>query len=338
MWAELESARGLVAVSTVWRERFGEPFDLYQAALLQRHGGLAEYYPCPTECGCAHKVFEVEPPATSPADQATGLSGTRRQRNFVAVCQCDEPVCADLQLDESDVTLWELSWQKLARNLCAALGLHSKPVDLGLLNTRQIGSWGNEAVPVILTIQSEHSWFRGVALELVSRLKTPFILLAPTTAHFDAASQEIVAAAGAQFFALANIVRWGAGGRLEPVKTPGELLSRFSGQPDTTEVETAKKAFEMIRKLESERRTKAPSVMSVFRLYCIDGLSPAQVARKCRCSRGTVRNRLAMIRAKAGSPERLRQISPHLSRVEDELAASGAEKVYRRNLIYDGNE
>ena len=60
---------------------------------------------------------------------------------LLAVCRCPEPHCPDIPLEPSEAVLFELSWTKLARGLCAALNLDYKPANLGLLNTRQIGAW-----------------------------------------------------------------------------------------------------------------------------------------------------------------------------------------------------
>jgi hypothetical protein len=64
----------------------------------------------------------------------------------------------------------------------------------------------------------------------------------------------------------------------------------------------AQAAFALLQKLDSGRRRPPPSIPTVFRLYCIDLLSAAQVARKCRCSKAAVIRRLSLIRAKTGVP------------------------------------
>ncbi len=54
----------------------------------------------------------------------------------------------------------------------------------------------------------------------------------------------------------------------------------------------ARAAFALLEKLDSGRRRPPPSIPKVFRLYCIDALSAAEVARKCRCSKAAVIRRL----------------------------------------------
>ena len=57
-------------------------------------------------------------------------------------------------------------------------------------------------------------------------------------------------------------------------------------------------------------------------------LTIPQIARKCRCSIGTVANRLKPLRTKTGvSPERLRRVSPLFLQFDD--AFRQAERNYR---------
>ena len=57
-------------------------------------------------------------------------------------------------------------------------------------------------------------------------------------------------------------------------------------------------ALALLEKLDTGRRRPPPSLAKVFRLYCIECLSAAQVARRCRCSKGAVIRRLNLIRKK----------------------------------------
>jgi hypothetical protein len=53
--------------------------------------------------------------------------------------------------------------------------------------------------------------------------------------------------------------------------------------------------------------SKPPNVLSVLRLYCIHGLTIPEIASRCRCSVGTVCNRLKLFREATGhSPEHFR--------------------------------
>jgi len=50
--------------------------------------------------------------------------------------------------------------------------------------------------------------------------------------------------------------------------------------------DTARKAFSLVKALDSNQRLKAPSAFTVFRLYCMENRTSAQVAGACNCSKG----------------------------------------------------
>jgi hypothetical protein len=147
-----------------------------------------------------------------------------------SLCRCDPPTCRHdhVTLTRADVELWSLNWTKLARALCHAFSLNYQFADLRPCNTRQIGSWSADAVPVILTIQSQRGFFYSVITELIARLHQKFILLAPTAKHFDAGCQELLANANAAFFPLDSNVILNPNGVLECVKEPSDLFSPIS--------------------------------------------------------------------------------------------------------------
>lgn len=92
----------------------------------------------------------------------------------------------------------------------------------------------------------------------------------------------------------------------------------------------------MLQKLEIDAPLKAPPVLTVFRLYCVDGLSADRVARKRRCAKGTVMSRLRSIEERTGvKPEQFRAMSGQFARMEEEFADSGAKEIYRRSLIQE---
>ena len=63
-------------------------------------------------------------------------------------------------------------------------------------------------------------------------------------------------------------------------------------------------ALLVLEQIDSETPLNSPSVLTVFRLYCVRAMSVAQVARACRCSVGTVSNRLKLLRSKTGADPR----------------------------------
>jgi len=83
------------------------------------------------------------------------------------------------------------------------------------------------------------------------------------------------------------------------------------GGPHTSPENAPSLASTLLEKLDSGRRRPPPSIPKVFRLYCIEALSAAQVARKCRCFKSAVIRRLSLIPKKTGlSPVLLRKFAP----------------------------
>ncbi len=86
-----------------------------------------------------------------------------------------------------------------------------------------------------------------------------------------------------------------------PMKIKNQLsLSTNQPQP-LTNPELARSLFEVLERLDSDSRRKPPSLLTVFRLYCVRRLTVVQIAHKCRCSLGTVSNRLKLLHAKTGT-------------------------------------
>jgi len=314
-WPAVAAVPGLMGLPATWRAVLGEDFPAF-CGFLQASPRLAGCFPCPRQCGCAHDI--VRHPGGP----------------IVAVCRCDPWNCDDLELPHAEVALHQLNWPKLGRALCQALGQEPKSAPLALPRTAQIGAYSTANVPVILTIETERPAFGRVVAELAARLRQPFILLAASSSPLDAAGQEILAGAGAGFFPLDTCVRLAPHGVLQPVKSPGELFARFRPEPgESVDEDTARKAFALVEQLDSAP-LKPPSVLTVFRLYCLQNMSAAQVARQCACSKTSVMRRLELIREKTGAaPAALRRLSPHLEKLEEDIADSRARHIQRGRLV-----
>jgi DNA-directed RNA polymerase specialized sigma24 family protein len=214
-----------------------------------------------------------------------------------------------LELTPAEVELRALCWTRLGRALCRALDLESKAAELGIRDTRQIGAWSVAAVPVLVTLEIEREVFGSVVASLANRLQRPFILLVPTHRALDARGYEALAQARAGCFALDSIVRFTAPGVLQPVRAPGELFQVFTPQPKELDQDLASRLRSLLGRLDGE-------TFEVFRLYCIEALSAAEIARRCRTSKTTVLRRLKSLRQQTGvDPQQLRTLSPHLSNI-----------------------
>ena len=117
---------------------------------------------------------------------------------------------------------------------------------------------------------------------------------------------------------------------------PQSLSPVEAEREESVSENVARSAFALLQKLELDAPLKAPSVLTVFRFYCVDGFSADQVARKCRCAKGTVMSRLRFIETVTKTkPEQFRAMSGHLQQVDDDLNASGAREIYRQGLAHE---
>ena len=118
------------------------------------------------------------------------------------------------------------------------------------------------------------------------------------------------------------------------------LFAQFTPQPcDSSTEDTTRKAFALVKALDARKHSKQPSPAAVFSFYCIDGMSVAEIARKCRCSRGTILNRLEFIRRKTGAdPVRVRRLSAQFESFGERTPDARARRTSAKGLIYDAPE
>ena len=216
--------------------------------------------------------------------------------------------------------------------MCKAFDLDTKPAQLGIPNTVQFASYSADAVPVILTIQTDRHVLHRAVAELVARLRRSFILLAPTSRLVGAACHELLANVGAGFFALECTVLLSAQGSLRSVRAPGELFARFTPEPkDSVGEDVARQTIALAKALNSAQRFRKAPLYTVFLLYCAEELSAEQIARRCGCARSVVFTRLKLLRQKLGRhPAELRQYAAHFESIEQSLSDPRARNIYRK--------
>jgi hypothetical protein len=315
MFSSLETLPNLNALRSVWQSFGIENFDQFSSLFFQRQAEPGTGYPC-AKCGCTHDITIFSPD------------------DIVATCSCESLDCDPIALTPADIEIWELSWTKLARALCRALSLDLKIADLNLYQTWQIGSWSADAVPVILTIQNSEGGLRHIIAQLSARLRRKFILLTPTNSNLDAVCQELLANAEAAVFPLDTTIAITPNGTFQSIRTPGDLFAAFTPQPKDIEQSTAEQAFAIIRQFDSRKSVKPPTLLTVFRLYCMENLSADHIAQNIGCTRQTVWRRLQMIQQQVGRhPDELRRLSVHLDKVKDRASDPRARKIRPQALI-----
>jgi hypothetical protein len=234
-----------------------------------------------------------------------------------------------------DTVPLHLSWADFGPAIASSLGCTPKIYETGLPNTWQVGSWSTDSVPLLLSVNTDPLPFRLAVAGLVARLRQPFILFAPTTAHLDAFSQEMLNRDGAAFFALETHLRLNERGSLLAAQPPGELFQRFNPEPKEPLAEdVARRTFELIKELETASPAKGLSIMKVFRLYCVDALSAEQIARRCKSSKTTVLRRLQAVHTRTGiPPERLRHLCSHYEKLPRPVHDDRAREIYAGDML-----
>jgi hypothetical protein len=320
-WHCLESMPSLVSLEKVWRTQLGEQFDAFNSLCLQPSSLPVTSFACPHGCGYEHSIIRRQ--------DGTGL----------AVCRGGSKNCPDVPLNREQIIPLEVNLLRLGQAICAAFGLRQHHLRLDITNTFQFGSWSVDNIPAVLTIQVQNASFRRVVAELAAQLRQPFLLFAPTSDFLDAPAQAILQNHGAGFFALDGRVILTDFGTLQPTTPPAELFARFTPQPKEAGLELARQAFALVQNLDTEKPLRPPTLLTVFRHYCIEELSASQIARKYSSSKPTILRRLALIRARTGlDPLQLRRLSPHIAKLEDSFRDSRAAHLHRQTLIDEDDE
>ncbi len=321
-WACLEGIRGLVGVPAEWGRALGDSFGGFRGAFLRERRELARSYPCAVGCGRMREVVG------------------HGDGSFVALCTCEPARGEDFALAREDLVLLELDLGRLGRALCRALGCDARPNDLGVPGARQIGAFSAAAVPVVLSIQDEREGFREAVAGVIAAIGKPFILLAPTSGFVDGAVLGRLKGAGAALFDLESHVVLLPSGKLQAKKNPMELFAAFlPGASGPAPEEVARQVFAMVKALDTERVVRKAPVLTVFRLYFAEGLSRAEVAKRCGCVASLITDRLKQIERRLGKTrDQLRVISPQFEKIEDSLSDSRARRIYRKVAAYGDSE
>ena len=150
LWQILETIPGPAAVAAVWKASLESDFETCRESFLRQLPTPAKSYPCPRECGCSHEIVR------------------RKGGSVVAVCRCDPSHCDDIRLTDADIAILELNWTKLGRAITKAFGLTRREAEVGVPHTIQIAAYGDEALPVILTIQHDRNTFHQAVTSLAT--------------------------------------------------------------------------------------------------------------------------------------------------------------------------
>jgi hypothetical protein len=316
-WSALEGISSLAAAPVTWKQFLGPDYEIFKSAFLDPAPRPAIHYPCPG-CPCLHEVVH------------------RQDGGISAHCRCNPSACPPIPLQRDDIAGWQLSWTALVRSLRKCLQLAPSQLQVSVDRTLQIGSWSEDLIPVFITINYESHFLQSAVAELGLRLPSPFILFGPTKRLLTTRCLELLKHARAAYFDLASTIRLTEHGALICDQAPGSLFAAFTPQPKELPEDVARRAFALASRLDARGRMRPPTPLTVFRMYCVDEMTAERIARKCRCSKTTVLNRLQSIRSATGmNPGQLRAYSAHLANLDPATLDSRAKRIRPHALIED---
>jgi hypothetical protein len=316
LWHCLEVLTGGNHVAAEWARLSGEQFPPLRA-FLRATTKRAGVIPCPHGCGCEHEIIK------------------RKNGALVALCRCEPCSCDDFTVTAEQATLLELNTVKLGRVIATVFSGTAKETDLGVQGTKQIGSFGNGALAIVLVIRPDTESFTNAVAQLVARLPERFILLSPSRRFWNGNSSAWLKTAKAGLIDLESNLIFLPGGKFQARKSGGELFSPYLPQSsEPISVNEARRLFALLKALESESNYRKAPVTRVFQLYCLERQSRNEVAKACRCVPSLITLRLKAIEHKLGrKPLQLREISSHFDGIADSLTEPRARRIDRERAI-----
>ncbi|MHB9036382.1 MAG: hypothetical protein ACYC64_06920 [Armatimonadota bacterium] len=191
-WYACDMLVGPSAVEAEWRQLAGDEYEAGKA-FLRPMQELARSYPCTRSypCGCCHRVV------------------IHSDDDIVAVCTCEDQDCDRIRLTKSDIIPYELDRNALYRAMAKSMPLEVKGADVPHLHwTTQVGNYipsKGFRLRIFLTTQIDSRGFHNVVLNLLTRDREPFILMAPTSNLCEPDCMELLKDRRAVFVALSDV-------------------------------------------------------------------------------------------------------------------------------------
>jgi hypothetical protein len=272
LWAKIETAPASAAFFS-WKMRFGKALPSVRPWFLKKTGGSARTVPCPRGCGCIHRITKD---------------------NF-GVCNCGD--CEEIALTAEDVQVWEANWAGLGSRVRDALDLEHRVSPFPVARVWQVGSFGGNALRIVLVVQPDRTAFKEAMAQLVARVEGRFVVLVPTLAHDDIETRELLGRVNAGLVDLETNLDVLATGRVVARKTAGELFSPYL--PDNQEAANATEAtqvFGLLMSLKSKRVGMKAPLYDVFVMVVLEDKSQREAAKACDCTEGLMSARVKELR------------------------------------------
>jgi hypothetical protein len=356
LWSSLEILSTQAALLLEWQQALEDEFTGARA-FLRPTQQQSESYPCvhPVSCGCRHRVVFETPDEIS------------------AICDCEEAGCDPILLRAEDLIVYALNGEMVATAVREALQFdESERGDVGESRSCLIGTWGVRRSRVFFYVPLSENGLLNEIDRLCLVSSEPFILLTPTSRFCTPMVQRALRRHGSAQMGLAGVVALTEPGQLELTPSAKPIVKALLGDfgkriAEGTPLEraihrvekklntiaknrapsesaaisedVARQALEIVKKLDTGRPMKKPSLLTVFRLYCINEMSAAQIAGQCGCSKGTVIDRLNVLANRVGMPlAQLRTYSPQFERTEKEIDDWRARRIDRQDLAHGSED
>ncbi len=303
LWSAIETAPEAAALFS-WKMRFGDDLPKLLPWFFKRTNETAQTVPCPQHCGCIHRV-------------------TLDNR---ATCECGD--CVDIPLKAADIEVWRANWTGLGNQVREAFDLEQKASRFPVPKVWQVGSFGGDALQIILVVQPDRTAFNEAVAQLVARLKTAFVVLTPTAVHHDIESRELLGQRNAGLYDLESNMKILMSGRLVARKTAGELFSPYLPEVREGHIEReAKRVLALRKKLRiAGKNHKAPH-NEVFDLLVVEDRSQEFVAREFECVPSLISQRVDEIEGIMGLKlKQLKALASKMGEMESSVKGDRYQK------------
>jgi len=343
-WRGLAAMDSAVGLEADWRSCLGQAFDLL-APFLVRTCQMESAHPCIAKppCGCRHAVRETR----------TGLK---------AVCLCEDAVCEPFPVAASQLGAWELDRSRFDAALRAGLLLEAcRHTPFARRSLHEIGAFPQAALPVCLALGQPDSVLCDLE-EFWSLRPGPVLVLIPAPLDAPARFDSTLARNASLALALSTVLEPLPGGPFQLAGSLDDLIGPWLAQvsqtasrdtlfratqrqisavrrevarlpklPEPVNEEDARRLFALVKQMDTDTAVRKAPLLQVFRLYCQENRSAAEVARDCGCSKALVVTRLAQLRRKLGrDPAQLRVIAGQFETMEEGFSDWRARKIQRR--------
>jgi hypothetical protein len=343
--AAMSSGAGVMAD---WQLVFGSALGLV-TRFLKPAAVPARSHPCTAHppCECRHTLRQT----------GAGL---------VAVCTCGPGQCAPFTVQPKDVLIHRLDLPALGEAFRSALDLAPpNPPAHSTSWSHELGVYSSAGARVYFTLASGEL-FRRELDKLWALRDGPFLLLTPTGAIVNAEVEAALRRQQCAHLDLSSLLHPHRSGRftatasaearlgtslksITRARAADPALARIdrslaalrknlagsSPPQEPPDESVARQAFALVKALDSRQPARKAPVYTVFRLYCVDGLTVRQIAKHCCCARSLVFTRLNWLRKKLGrNPAELRPCSAQFESIEDSLSDPRARRICRKGSLY----